>query len=108
MGDSFGGVCISLAIAPTLCQKDRTPAAAIHGETVGLLWGFSGTRERRKMQLNQLLSFGPYRLDPAHGQLWRGTQEVRLPPKGVIVLCQLVQQAGQVVTKAELFRAGWP
>ena len=42
------------------------------------------------MQANQLLSFGPYRLDPHTGQLWRGKQEVKLTPKAAAVLCYLL------------------
>jgi DNA-binding winged helix-turn-helix (wHTH) protein len=57
---------------------------------------------------DQLLSFGPYRFDPGHGQLWRGKQGVKLTLKAIALLRQLVQQAGQVVTKEELFRRVWP
>ena len=60
------------------------------------------------MQADQLLSFGPYRLDPQTGQLWRGKQEVKLTPKAAAVLRYLVTQAGQVVTKDELFAGVWP
>src|ERR687892_631587 len=65
-------------------------------------------RERAKMLADQLLSFGPYRFDPGHGQLWRGKQGVKLTLKAIALLRQLVQQAGQVVTKEELFRRVWP
>src|SRR5712691_10101487 len=60
------------------------------------------------MQTDQPLSFGPYRLDPGRGQLWRGTQEVKLTLKALAVLRLLVERSGQVVTKEELFRAVWP
>src|SRR5262249_39954157 len=60
------------------------------------------------MQPDRLLTFGPYRLDPRTGQLWRGKQEVRLTGKASAVLRYLVARAGQVVTKAELFAAVWP
>ena len=33
------------------------------------------------MQTDQALRFGPYRLDLAHGQVWRGTHAVKLTPK---------------------------
>ena len=59
------------------------------------------------MQTKQELRFGPYRLDLEHGQLWRGTQGVKLTPKALAVLRQLVQQAGQVVSKEELFQTVW-
>src|SRR5712691_11752303 len=60
------------------------------------------------MQINRLLIFGSYRLDPQTGQLWRGKQEVRLTGKASALLRYLVERAGQVVTKAELFAAVWP
>ena len=61
-----------------------------------------------KVQAEQLLRFGPYRLDPMNGQLWRGTLEVKLTPKALAVLRHLVQQPGQVATKEEFFRVVWP
>jgi DNA-binding winged helix-turn-helix (wHTH) protein len=60
------------------------------------------------MQAEQTLSFGLYRLAPTSGQVWRGTHEVKLTPKALAVLCALVQQPGQVVSKEELFRTVWP
>jgi DNA-binding winged helix-turn-helix (wHTH) protein len=54
-----------------------------------------------------VIHFGRYQLDPAQG-LVLGTQEVRLTPKSLCVLCILAGRAGQVVTKDELFRAVWP
>ena len=59
------------------------------------------------MQAEQALRFGPYRFDPQVGQLWRGTQEVKLTPKALAVLRLLVTRAGQVVTKDELFQTVW-
>jgi len=59
------------------------------------------------MQAEQLLSFGPYQLAPGNGQLWKGTQAVKLTPKSLAVLCYLVDREGQVVTKEELFQAVW-
>jgi DNA-binding winged helix-turn-helix (wHTH) protein len=56
------------------------------------------------MQAAQLLTFGPCRLDLTRGQLWRGKQEVNLTPKAVALLRYLVDRAGQVVTKEELFQ----
>src|SRR5262245_18244760 len=60
------------------------------------------------MQTARLLSFGPYRFDPHTGQLWRGKQEMKLTGKAAAVLRHLVERAGQVVTKEELFQALWP
>src|SRR5215475_2197919 len=59
------------------------------------------------MQADRLLIFGSCRLDPRTGQLWRGKQEVRVTGKASAVLRYLVERAGQVVTKDELFAAVW-
>jgi DNA-binding winged helix-turn-helix (wHTH) protein len=53
-------------------------------------------------------SFGPFRLDPASGCLWREEQLIPLPPKPLAVLAYLVAHAGQVVTKEALLEAVWP
>jgi DNA-binding winged helix-turn-helix (wHTH) protein len=60
------------------------------------------------MPPSPLLHFGPYRLDPASGQLWRQGQVLDLPPRVLAVLGQLVAHAGQLVTKEALLAAGWP
>src|SRR5713226_135765 len=60
------------------------------------------------MQTDRLLTFGSHRLDPQTGQLWRGKQEVRVTGKAAALLRYLVERAGQVITKAELFTAVWP
>jgi DNA-binding winged helix-turn-helix (wHTH) protein len=60
------------------------------------------------MQTEQILRFGPYRFDPAQGQLWRGTHTVKLLPKAVAVLRYFVEHPGQLVTKDDLFQAIWP
>jgi TolB-like protein/DNA-binding winged helix-turn-helix (wHTH) protein/Tfp pilus assembly protein PilF len=41
-------------------------------------------------------------------QLWRGVQEVRLTGKAFAVLRYLVEHAGEVATKDDLFTAAWP
>ena len=56
---------------------------------------------------NQPLAFGPYRLDPRRG-LWRGRREVKLAPKALVLLRFLLERAGDVLTKEEVFRAVWP
>lgn len=60
------------------------------------------------MQADRLLACGSYRWDPQTGQLWRGKQEVSLTGKASAVLRYLVERAGQLVTKEELFAAVWP
>ena len=56
---------------------------------------------------NQLVTFGHFRLDPRRG-LWRGKQEVKLAPKALALLRFLLERAGDVITKDEVFRGVWP
>jgi DNA-binding winged helix-turn-helix (wHTH) protein len=60
------------------------------------------------MQEPQCLVFGPFQLDRRDEQLWRGPEAIPLPPKTFAVLCCLVTQAGQLVTKEALLEAVWP
>ena len=53
-----------------------------------------------------MLRFGCFQLDPIQG-LRRGNQEVRVTPKSLSVLLLLVERAGEIVTKDEIFRAVW-
>ena len=60
------------------------------------------------MQESQCLVFGPFQLDQRDERLWRGSEALPLPPKTFAVLCCLVTQAGQLVTKEALLEAVWP
>ena len=60
------------------------------------------------MQEPQNLVFGPFRLDRRDERLWRGQEVLPLHPKPFAVLCCLVAQAGQLVTKDALLEAVWP
>src|SRR6266516_4498041 len=60
------------------------------------------------MQEPQCLVFGPFQLDRRDERLWRGSEAIPLPPKTFAVLCCLVTQAGQLVTKDALLAAVWP
>jgi DNA-binding winged helix-turn-helix (wHTH) protein/tetratricopeptide (TPR) repeat protein len=60
------------------------------------------------MHVEHQLSFARYRLDLASEQLWCGSQEIPLPAKAFALLRYLVEHAGQLVSKAELFTALWP
>jgi DNA-binding winged helix-turn-helix (wHTH) protein len=60
------------------------------------------------MQPDEVLSFAHYTVDLAHAQLWRGKRVIALTSQTFAVLRYLVEHAGQVVSKAELFEALWP
>jgi DNA-binding winged helix-turn-helix (wHTH) protein len=55
---------------------------------------------------SEILEFGPFRFDP-HNGLWRGGDEVPLPPRALAVLAALLAQNGRVVAKTDLLDAGW-
>jgi hypothetical protein len=59
------------------------------------------------MESEQHLTFGPFRLDPAHGRLWRGEQVTTLRPRSLAMLRYLLAHPGQLVTKAELRQHVW-
>lgn len=64
----------------------------------------SGLAVRRHL----VYSFGPFQLDAAAKVLLRNGEPVRLTRKAVETLLVLVQAAGQVVTREEIFAAVWP
>ena len=53
------------------------------------------------------IRFGRYRFHPTQG-LSRGKRDLRVTPKSLSVLRVLIDRAGEVVTKEELFRSVWP
>ncbi|MEZ5284251.1 MAG: alpha/beta fold hydrolase [Vicinamibacterales bacterium] len=57
---------------------------------------------------DRVLTFGPYRLDPAAGHVYRGDHVVALTPKAFALLHYLAVRAGRLVPKTELFSALWP
>jgi DNA-binding winged helix-turn-helix (wHTH) protein len=48
------------------------------------------------------LTFGPFHLDGAQGQLWRGEEALALRRRSLAMLRYLVAHPGRLVTKAEL------
>src|SRR2546426_11321794 len=59
------------------------------------------------MQAEQPLRFEFFRVDPVNVCLWRKKQALALTLRAFAVLRYLVEHAGQLVTKDELFRAVW-
>jgi predicted ATPase/DNA-binding winged helix-turn-helix (wHTH) protein len=60
------------------------------------------------MRAEPSLHFDCYRLDLRNQCVWRGEQVLHLTAKAFTVLRYLVEHAGQLVTKEELFQAAWP
>ena len=54
------------------------------------------------------LLFGPFRLDLASRELRRGNESIALTPRAMEVLIYLVEHAGELVTRDQLFQALWP
>jgi predicted ATPase/DNA-binding winged helix-turn-helix (wHTH) protein len=52
--------------------------------------------------------FEPFRLEASDEELWHGDTRIALGRKAIAVLRRLVEQAGQLVGKNELFDAVWP
>lgn len=52
--------------------------------------------------------FGPFRLDPVSGHLYKEGAPVPLAPKAFAVLEYLLENAGRLVSKRELLDAVWP
>jgi Tol biopolymer transport system component/DNA-binding winged helix-turn-helix (wHTH) protein len=59
-------------------------------------------------QVRQFYAFGPFRLVSAKRILLHDGQPVPLAPKAVDILLVLVENAGQLVEKAELMQRVWP
>jgi TolB-like protein len=51
--------------------------------------------------------FGPFRLDPEAGILYRGAEPAMLGQRGVALLRRLLENAGEPVSKDALVKAGW-
>ena len=54
-----------------------------------------------------MILLGPFSLDEDTGRIRYGEVERTLRPKSLAVLRELVRRSGRLVTKAELFQAGW-
>lgn len=60
------------------------------------------------MSTDSLLAFSSFRFDPHNQCLWREEEMLPLRPKVFAVLQCLLANAGQMVSKAALLKAGWP
>ncbi len=68
----------------------------------------NGAQGEESLEEKTEVTFAHYRLDLQREQLWSDDQTIPLPGKGFALLCYLVEHAGQLVSKAELFAALWP
>jgi TolB-like protein len=56
---------------------------------------------------SDIFQFGPFRLDPAAGILYRGDEPTMLGRRAVVLLCRLLENARAPVSKGALIEAGW-
>jgi DNA-binding winged helix-turn-helix (wHTH) protein len=61
-----------------------------------------------RLQTSHGWVFDGFRLDRRDERLWRGQEVLPLHPKSFAVLCCLLTQAGQLVTKDQILEAVWP
>jgi DNA-binding winged helix-turn-helix (wHTH) protein/predicted ATPase len=59
------------------------------------------------MTPSPLFRFGNFQLDPSNACLWHRSKKLPLMPKDFVLLHYLVAHAGQLVSKNDLFHAGW-
>ena len=59
-------------------------------------------------QTNEIYEFSSFRLDRQERLLWRDGATIPLTPKAFELLLALVERAGRLVEKEELFRTVWP
>lgn len=57
---------------------------------------------------SRIYEFEEFRLDAVHSMLYRGGQELRLPPKAVETLAVLVARQREILSKDELMSLVWP
>ena len=55
-----------------------------------------------------VLGFGPFRLIPAQGLLLEGDKPCRLGSRALLLLTELVERAGETVSKQDLLARAWP
>lgn len=53
------------------------------------------------------LDFGEFRFDCGARQLWRGSEEIKLPPRASALLAALAERSTEIVTKEELIDRVW-
>src|SRR6478672_13480358 len=58
-------------------------------------------------EANGFYKFGPFRLDPKAGILYRGAEPTMLGQRAVALLRRLLENAGVPVSKDALVEAGW-
>ena len=98
---------VSLAIADVCARRIR----ARGNKVIGKFWDYSGIilgrGEGKKCKLNSCLPLVLISSIPTLGSCGVGKQEVKLTGKASALLCYLLERAGRVVTKDELFQAVW-
>jgi predicted ATPase len=53
-------------------------------------------------------AFGPFRLVPSHQLLLEGDRSIRIGSRALAILIVLVERAGEIVSKEQIFQQVWP
>jgi DNA-binding winged helix-turn-helix (wHTH) protein len=64
--------------------------------------------DERPASAADLISFGPFRLCPAHRNLEKAGSPIHLSARAFDILIVLVERAGEVVSKKKLMARVWP
>src|SRR5262249_48566647 len=106
-GERPSGRHVSLASASVMWQETKGQKGRSHKISPRFLQDFS-KKDGETMQPESQLRFGAFQVDTRNACLWREEQVIKLTPKAFAVLCCLIEQAGQLVTKDELWNVVWP
>jgi DNA-binding winged helix-turn-helix (wHTH) protein len=93
------------SVTPTLCKRSTRLQAEEHANLTEARESYHCTEAT---QSGGVVLFGDFRLVPAARTLTRGDSPVHLGGRALDILIVLVERAGQVVSKAELFASVWP
>src|SRR5262245_57495634 len=59
-------------------------------------------------RVGEIVSFGPFRLNPAERLLLKGNRPVQVSGRALDILMALIERAGEVINKRELIKRAWP
>lgn len=93
------------SVTPTLCKRSTRLQAEEHANLTEARESYHCTEATHS---GGVVLFGDFRLVPAARTLTRGDSPVHLGGRALDILIALVERAGQVVSKAELFASVWP
>jgi predicted ATPase/DNA-binding winged helix-turn-helix (wHTH) protein len=64
--------------------------------------------EGQETRASDVVSFGPFSLNPAERLLLKGNEPVQVSGRALDILMALIERAGEVINKRELIKRAWP